>query len=84
MSQAVLGFSRSTVLEIISRTREIADATVNNASFTTPEPTIVQIRESATLLESKYNSSRKKGPAATNQMKLQLKAHRLLMVKFLA
>ena len=84
MSQAVLGFSRLTVLQIVARTREIADATEGNSNYTTPNPTLIQIRDSATLLESKYNLSRKKGPAATNAMKLQLKAHRLLMVKFLA
>ncbi len=84
MSQAVLGFRGLTVTQIVVRTREIADATEGNANYTTPIPTLLQIRDSASLLESKYNLSRKKGPAATNVMKLQLKAHRILMVKFLA
>ena len=84
MSQAVLGFRGLNVPEIVARTREIADATNGNVNYTTPDPTLVAIRDSATLLEAKYNSSRRKGPAATNAMRIQLKAHRLLMVKFLA
>ena len=66
------------------RTREIADATLESTYYTTPSTTLIEIRDSASLLESKYNLSRKKGPAATNAMRLQLKAHRKIMDKFLA
>ena len=85
MAQAVLKFAELTVPEIVLRTREIVTATDKASStYTDPDPTLASITASVDLLESDYNLSRKKGPALTNVMKLQLKSHLALMVLFLA
>ena len=84
MSEAVLGMSGMTAPEKVLKARKIAGKLTGNADYTTPKPTIVQITDSATALETAYNNSRNKDEGMLKIYRAKLKAFRLLMVLVLA
>ena len=84
MSEAVLGMSGMTTPQKVLKARHIATKLTGNASYTTPNPTIIQITDSATALEKSYNDSRGKDESMMTIYRTKLKAFRALMVLVLA
>jgi hypothetical protein len=84
MSEAVLGMSGMNTPKKVLKARHIAGKITGNVNYTTPKPTIVQITDSATALETAYNNSRGKDEGMMTIYRAKLKAFRLLMVLVLA
>ncbi len=84
MSEAVLGMSGMATPQKVLKSRHIASQLIGNAAYPTPKPTVLQITDSATALETAYNNSRNKDEGMMTIYRNKLKAFRLLMVLVLA
>jgi hypothetical protein len=84
MSQAVIGMSGMTTPQRVLKARHIAVKLTGNANYTTPNPSIIQITDSATALETAYNNSRGQDSGMITIYKKKLKSFKQLMVLLLA
>jgi len=84
MSEAVLGMSGMNTPKKVLKARLIASKITGNSSYTSPNPTVIQITDSATALETAYNNSRSKDESMMTIYRTKLKAFRALMVLVLA
>ena len=84
MSEAVLGMSGMNTPKKVLKARLIASKITGNSSYTSPNPTVIQITDSATALETAYNNSRSKDESMMTIYRTKLKAFRVLMVLVLA
>jgi len=84
MSEAVLGMSGMNTPKKVLKARLIATKLTGNSSYTSPSPTVIQITDSATALETAYNNSRGKDESMMTIYRTKLKAFRALMVLVLA
>ncbi len=84
MSEAVLGMSGMTTPQRVLKARHIAAKLTGNSSYTTPSPSIIQITDSATALETAYNNSRGMDEGMITIYQRKLKLFKQLMVLVLA
>ena len=84
MSQAVLGMSGMTTPQRILKARFIASQLKDNSKYATPNPTNVQITDSANELEIAYNNSRNKDEGMMTIYRNKLLSFKALMVLVLA
>ena len=84
MSEAVLGMSGMATPQKVLKARYIATQLTGNVDYTTPKPTVLQITDSATALETAYNNSRNKDEGMMKIYRTKLKSFRSLMVLVLA